>query len=173
MGIIYFKSDTCDLVLACDHLQIIMLYTGYVIQAYFTLTFLTKYIVIFRIWMDNWGILFANLEQVQKQTSRGVLTKGCSENMQQTDHAEKNTYAEVRSNFTEITLRYGCSPVNLLYIFKTHFLRTPLDDCFCKWFEKKKVECLEWFQVINKILIKKHQRRSIYATYQRTSSKGL
>ena len=53
MGIIYFKSDTCDLVLACDHLQIIMLYTGYVIQAYFTLTFLTKYIVIFRIWMDN------------------------------------------------------------------------------------------------------------------------
>ena len=124
MGIIYFKSDTCDLVLACDHLQIIMLYTGYVIQAYFTLTFLTKYIVIFRIWMDNWGILFANLEQVQKQTSRGVLTKGFSENMQQIDHAEKNTYAEV--NFTEITFRYGCSPVNLLHIFKTHFLRTPL-----------------------------------------------
>ena len=89
MGIIYFKSDTCDLVLTCDNLQIIMLCTGYVIQAYFTLTFLTKYIVIFRIWMDNWGILFANLEQVQKQTSRGVLTKGCSENMQQIDHAEK------------------------------------------------------------------------------------
>ena len=89
MGIIYFKSDTCDLVLTCDNLQIIMLCTGYVIQAYFTLTFLTKYIVIFRIWMDNWGILFANLEQVQKQTSRGVLTKGCSETMQQIEKKEK------------------------------------------------------------------------------------
>ena len=99
MGIIYFKSDTCDLVLACDHLQIIMLYTGYVIQAYFTLTFLTKYIVIFRIWMDNWGILFANLEQVQKQTSRGVLTKECSENIQQIDHAKKNHLCQSPKQF--------------------------------------------------------------------------
>ena len=151
MGIIYFKSDTCDLVLACDHLQIIMLYTGYVIQAYFTLTFLTKYIVIFRIWMDNWGILFANLEQVQKQTSRGVLTKGCSENMQQIDHAEKNTYAEVRSNFTEITLRYGCSPVNLLYIFRIPFPKNTSErlllkgDIFilAKWNNSDEY-CLKW-----------------------------
>ena len=30
-------------------------------------------------------------------------------------------------NIIEIILRYGCSPVNLLHIF-----RTPLDDCFCK-----------------------------------------
>ena len=34
-------------------------------------------------------------------------------------------------NFIEIALRYGCSPVNLLHIFRTSFLRTPLDGCFC------------------------------------------
>ena len=27
------------------------------------------------------------------------------------------------SNFIEITLRHGCSPVNLLYIFRTPFLK--------------------------------------------------
>ena len=34
-------------------------------------------------------------------------------------------------NFAEITLRHGCSPVNLLHIFKTPFLRIPLDGCLC------------------------------------------
>ena len=33
-------------------------------------------------------------------------------------------------NFIEIALRDGCSPVNLLHIFRTPFLRTPLDGCF-------------------------------------------
>ena len=33
-------------------------------------------------------------------------------------------------NSIEITLRHGCSPVNLLHIFKHLFLRTPLDSCF-------------------------------------------
>ena len=28
---------------------------------------------------------------------------------------------KLQSNFTEITLRHGCSPVNLLYIFRTPF----------------------------------------------------
>ena len=32
--------------------------------------------------------------------------------------------------FIEITLRHGCSPVNLLRISRTHFLRTPLGGCF-------------------------------------------
>ena len=34
-------------------------------------------------------------------------------------------------DFIEITDRHGCSPVNLLHIFKTPFLRTPLVGCFC------------------------------------------
>ena len=44
----------------------------------------------------------------QKQPSKGVLRKRCSENMQQ-------------SNFVEITLQHGCSLVNLLHIFRTPF----------------------------------------------------
>ena len=31
--------------------------------------------------------------------------------------------AEVQSNFIEIALRYGCSPINLLHIFRTSFLK--------------------------------------------------
>ena len=30
---------------------------------------------------------------------------------------------KLQSNFIEITLRHGCSPVNLLYIFRTPFLK--------------------------------------------------
>ena len=37
----------------------------------------------------------------------------------------------LQSNFIEKKLRCGCSPVNLLHIFRTLFLRTPLEDCFC------------------------------------------
>ena len=34
--------------------------------------------------------------------------------------------------FIEIALRHGCSPVNLLHIFRAPLLKkTPLDDCFC------------------------------------------
>ena len=34
-------------------------------------------------------------------------------------------------NFIETVLWHGCSPVNLLHIFRTHiFLRTPVDGCF-------------------------------------------
>ena len=47
---------------------------------------------------------------LQKQPSRGVLKKRCSEVMQQ-----------IYSNFIEITLRHGCSPVNLWHIFRTPF----------------------------------------------------
>ena len=47
---------------------------------------------------------------IQKQPSRGVPSKRCSENMQQ-------------SNFIEITLPHGCSPVNLLHIFRTPFTK--------------------------------------------------
>ena len=40
-------------------------------------------------------------------------------------------------NFIEITLRHGCSTVNLLHIFRTPkhpFLWAPLDGCFCKYY---------------------------------------
>ena len=37
---------------------------------------------------------------------------------------------KLQDNFIEITLRHGCSSVNLLYIF-----RTPLGDCSCLFFK--------------------------------------
>ena len=52
VGIIFFKSGISDpflQALACDHSQIFILYTNYVIQVYFTLIFVTKHIVIFKI----------------------------------------------------------------------------------------------------------------------------
>ena len=53
---------------------------------------------------------------VQKQPSTDVLRKRCSENMQQ-------IYSRIPMRKREITLRYGCSPVNLLHIFSTPFLK--------------------------------------------------
>ena len=47
---------------------------------------------------------------LQKQPSRGVLKKRCSEVMQQ-----------IYSKFIEITLRHRCYPVNWLHIFRQPF----------------------------------------------------
>ena len=38
---------------------------------------------------------------------------------------------KLQSKFIEIAHRHGCSPVNLFYVFRTPFLRAPLDGCFC------------------------------------------
>ena len=56
----------------------------------------------------------------------GVLIKSCSENMQQfysRTRMPKCDFNEVVYNFIEITLRHGCSPVNVLHIFGTPFLK--------------------------------------------------
>ena len=63
----------------------------------------------------------------QKQPSKGFLRKRCSENMQQISRrtpvqkCDFNKVEKLQSNFIETTLRHGCSPVNLLYIFRTSF----------------------------------------------------
>ena len=61
------------------------------------------------------------------QPSIGVPRERCSENMQQIylrTFIPKCDFNKVAllCNFIEITLRYGCFPVNLLRIFKTTFL---------------------------------------------------
>ena len=64
---------------------------------------------------------------VQKQSSRGVLRKRCSENMQQIYRRApmpKCYLMKAASNFIKIAIRHGCSPVNLLHIFITPFCRT-------------------------------------------------
>ena len=62
----------------------------------------------------------------QKQPSRGVLRKRSTENMQQIYRRTSCRSAisiKLQSNFIEITLWHGCSPVNLLHFFRTHFLK--------------------------------------------------
>ena len=55
---------------------------------------------------------------ISEQRSRGVLIKRCSEDMQQIYRRTPMP----KCDFTlEITLRHGCSPVNLLHIFRISF----------------------------------------------------
>ena len=61
---------------------------------------------------------------LQKQPSRRVLRKRCSKNTQQIYRRTPMPncdFNKVASNFIEIALRHGCSPVNLLHIFRTTF----------------------------------------------------
>ena len=62
----------------------------------------------------------------QKQASRGVLKKRflkiCSKFTG--EHPCRNVISiKMQSNFIEIAHRHGCSPVNLLHIFRTTFLK--------------------------------------------------
>ena len=72
------------------------------------------------------GCSWAVYRKIEKQLSRGVPSrcaprKWCSENMQQiyrTTHIPKCDFNKVA---LQVTLRHGCSPVYLLYIFRTPF----------------------------------------------------
>ena len=59
----------------------------------------------------------------QKQPFRGVLRKMYSDNIEQIYRTPKMKcdFSKVASNFIEIAFQHGCSPVNLLHIFRTHF----------------------------------------------------
>ena len=61
----------------------------------------------------------------QKQPSRGILRKKCSENMQQI--YRRTPMPKYDFNKVAKHIRHGCSPLNLLHIF-----RTPLEGCFCQ-----------------------------------------
>ena len=60
---------------------------------------------------------------LQKESSRGVLEKSCSENLQQTYWRTLMPKCDFNKVGFEITLRHGCSPANLLHIFRTPFLK--------------------------------------------------
>ena len=66
-------------------------------------------------------------EAIQTQPSIGVLINGVLKTCSK--FTGEQTYRSVISinllcNFIEITLRHGCSPVNLLYIFRTPFRKS-------------------------------------------------
>ena len=73
---------------------------------------------------------------IQKQSSRGVLKKRCSENMQ-------------HSNFIEITLRHGCSPVNFLHIF----IGVSSFSTFSIQYKKQKESCQPFLLIKKKSLV--------------------
>ena len=78
--------------------------------------------------------------KMEKQPSRGVLSKRCSELYWNHTSAWvfscefaayfQNTF--YYSNFIEITLRYGCSPVNLVHIFRTLFTKNTSERLLLK-----------------------------------------
>ena len=71
----------------------------------------------------NYTIL-NHCDDEQKQPSRGVLRKRCFEKMQKFTGkcpCRSVTSIKLLCNFIEITLRQGCSPVNLLHIFRTPY----------------------------------------------------
>ena len=61
---------------------------------------------------------------MQKQSTRGIHIKRCSEKMQQIYRRTPMS----KCNFTHFALRHGCSPVNLL-----HFFRTPFPENTSGW----------------------------------------
>ena len=70
------------------------------------------------------SIILFTKRSIQKQPSRDVFRKRCSENMQQIYRRTpmpKRDFNKVALHIIEIALRYGCSPVNLLLIFRTPF----------------------------------------------------
>ena len=60
----------------------------------------------------------------QKQRTKGVLRKSCSENMQQIYRRTPMPKCDFNKVWNQ--LRHRWSPINLL-----HILRTPLNGCFC------------------------------------------
>ena len=66
----------------------------------------------------------------QKQPSRGVVRKRCSENMQQVYRRTPMPKCDFNSNFVEITLGHGCSLQICCIFFEQFFLETPLSSCF-------------------------------------------
>ena len=69
-------------------------------------------------------IQFKVYDIFQKQLSRCVVRKRCSENMLQIYRRtpwRSVISVKLQNNFIEITLWHGCSPVTLLHIFRTSF----------------------------------------------------
>ena len=75
--------------------------------------------------LSNSGILVELY--IQKQPSRRVLKKRCSEKIQKI-HTRTSMPSVISikllCNFIEIVLPHGCSPINLMHIFRTPFPET-------------------------------------------------
>ena len=110
------------------------------------LNFLCKYFHYFVCYASNRGIS-GTQSNVKSSPPFVLLQKGVLKI--RSKFTEERSYRSVisvklLSNFTETTLQHGCSPVNLLHIFKTAFPKNTsewlllkhkvgeLNNCFCK-----------------------------------------
>ena len=66
-------------------------------------------------------LVLNHTEEIQKQSPRGVPSKRSSENMQQI--YRRAPMPKCDFNIVAKGVPHGCSPVSLLHIFKTPFLR--------------------------------------------------
>ena len=90
---------------------------------------------------QNLGLYYC---KIQKQPSRGVLTKRCSKNTQQTCRKTRICRSVIsRKLLCNIILWHVCSPVNLLHIFRTSFCKNTSGDCFWR---KNVKQCYRFFK---------------------------
>ena len=124
----------------------------------FTKLQLTKlHLILFRTY-----IISTVITKFQKQSSEVFLGKGflktCSKFTR--EHACRSVISiKLQSKFIEITLRHGCSPVNLLHLSEYLFLWTAVDSCF--WSLKKYLSLFyRWFYFL--LRKEKHIGRHVY-----------
>ena len=82
------------------------------------------------------------ISNIQNQPSISVLIKRCSKNMQQIywrTPMPKRDFNKVASNFIEITSRHGCSPVNLVHIFRMPFPKNTSGGLLLNIIKEKKI----------------------------------
>ena len=72
-----------------------------------------------KLWLTLLKKSQSTLLNLQKQPSRGILKKRCSEKMQQI--YSRTPMPKLLCHFIEIALQHESSPVNLLHIFRTTF----------------------------------------------------
>ena len=72
---------------------------------------------------------FARSSPPKAFLGKGVL-KICSKFTEEHPY-QSAILIKLQSNFIEITLRHGCSPVNLLHILGTPFPKNTSEGCFC------------------------------------------
>ena len=78
--------------------------------------------VFYRIKISKQRVIQNKKSNFRSSHPDGVLKKRCSENMQQIYRRTLMPKCYF-SNFFDIALRHGCSPVNLLHVFRTIFPR--------------------------------------------------
>ena len=101
-------------------------------------------------------ICFLNWFHFEKQPSRDALSRRCSENMQQIygrTPIPKSDSNKLLCNFIELTLWHGCSPVNLLYIFRTTFTKNTSE-----WLLLHSLNAEMYFGPCQKLLLGLHHR---------------